>query len=239
MSKKVILAGAAALSLTVAPQAAQAYSIVYALNQNTLAGSSATPIQTFDSYSAGASVPTGAVSSGITAGSTGSATVQNIPVGAAGGGFFVRPPDSSGNFLSVAGDSSYTLNFSSAVQYLSFVFGTLDANNQVTFNLSSGGPITLTGAQILLGTGVAAGALGSLGGPGAAQGIVGFHMEGGPGITSVTFSQGTGLASFELDTISTAAPEPATWAMMLLGFGLVGSQLRRRSRRPVKALASA
>eukprot|EP01041_Mallomonas_annulata_P030223 gene30223-52331_t len=25
-----------------------------------------------------------------------------------------------------------------------------------------------------------------------------------------------------------AVPEPATWAMMILGFGLVGSQVRRR-----------
>lgn len=31
---------------------------------------------------------------------------------------------------------------------------------------------------------------------------------------------------------STLAPEPATWAMMLLGFGLIGSAARRRRSSP-------
>jgi len=34
-----------------------------------------------------------------------------------------------------------------------------------------------------------------------------------------------------------AVPEPATWAMMLLGFGAVGASLRRRNRRTRPALA--
>ncbi|MBT9472342.1 MAG: PEPxxWA-CTERM sorting domain-containing protein [Phenylobacterium sp.] len=28
--------------------------------------------------------------------------------------------------------------------------------------------------------------------------------------------------------VSSAVPEPATWAMMIMGFGLVGSAMRRR-----------
>jgi hypothetical protein len=31
-------------------------------------------------------------------------------------------------------------------------------------------------------------------------------------------------------TIATAVPEPATWAMMLLGFGAIGASMRRRRR---------
>jgi hypothetical protein len=44
---------------------------------------------------------------------------------------------------------------------------------------------------------------------------------------SVTF-----LAVKELDIVSfqSAAPEPATWAMMILGFGMVGIGLRRRAK---------
>ncbi len=35
-------------------------------------------------------------------------------------------------------------------------------------------------------------------------------------------------ARFELISESTAVPEPATWAMMIVGFGLAGTALRRR-----------
>ena len=46
--------------------------------------------------------------------------------------------------------------------------------------------------------------------------------------------QGIALVNFSFSQIS-AVPEPATWAMMLLGFGVVGTSLRRRR----KALAVA
>jgi hypothetical protein len=40
---------------------------------------------------------------------------------------------------------------------------------------------------------------------------------------------GNTAADFAVDKVSMAAvPEPATWAMMLLGFGIVGSAVRRR-----------
>jgi choice-of-anchor C domain-containing protein len=43
-----------------------------------------------------------------------------------------------------------------------------------------------------------------------------------------------------LDNVSIAAvPEPATWAMMIGGFGLVGGALRAARRRPARALATA
>jgi hypothetical protein len=39
-----------------------------------------------------------------------------------------------------------------------------------------------------------------------------------------TFSQG----GFDRDSLGNGVPEPATWAMMILGFGAVGAVLRRR-----------
>jgi hypothetical protein len=35
-------------------------------------------------------------------------------------------------------------------------------------------------------------------------------------------------ATFTLDSLSSAVPEPATWAMMITGFGLAGTAIRRR-----------
>jgi len=44
-------------------------------------------------------------------------------------------------------------------------------------------------------------------------------------------------SNFTFDDIAVAAPEPATWLMMILGFGLVGSQLRRSKGKATLAAA--
>lgn len=46
---------------------------------------------------------------------------------------------------------------------------------------------------------------------------------------SSNFADSAGLVT-TFGTVGTALPEPATWAMMMLGFGLVGAGLRRRSK---------
>lgn len=54
----------------------------------------------------------------------------------------------------------------------------------------------------------------------------------GNGIASVLFSSGsqnnTTLDDITFDAMTSAAPEPGTWAMMILGFGFAGVALRRR-----------
>lgn len=53
-------------------------------------------------------------------------------------------------------------------------------------------------------------------------------------ITSVTFGStgggwlNTGIDNFTTGTISPGVPEPASWALMMVGFGLVGAAARRR-----------
>jgi hypothetical protein len=57
------------------------------------------------------------------------------------------------------------------------------------------------------------------------------------GLDSITFNRG-GLSNARLFYTGTpglsAVPEPATWAMMILGFGLVGGVMRRRQRQTVR-----
>ncbi len=62
--------------------------------------------------------------------------------------------------------------------------------------------------------------------------------SGAGGATTVTFRNATpaGDNYAGLDSVSLAVPEPATWAMMIMGFGLIGAALRRRS---TPALAAA
>jgi hypothetical protein len=52
-------------------------------------------------------------------------------------------------------------------------------------------------------------------------------------ITSVVFRSTTGqgnAAQYNVDGFAIAAPEPATWGMLILGFGMAGVGLRRRAK---------
>jgi hypothetical protein len=42
-------------------------------------------------------------------------------------------------------------------------------------------------------------------------------------------------SSISFSTLNGAVPEPATWAMLLIGFGGIGTAVRARRRAPVKA----
>lgn len=64
-----------------------------------------------------------------------------------------------------------------------------------------------------------------------------FFAEKGEVITGLKFIS-TGVA-FEIDDIAAAGvvPEPATWAMLIAGFGLVGTAMRRQRMAPVRVTA--
>jgi hypothetical protein len=66
----------------------------------------------------------------------------------------------------------------------------------------------------------------------------GFQAINGESIRSVTFATNGGgvldLRQVRLDLANNApVPEPAAWALMLAGFGVIGSALRRRTRTSV------
>lgn len=132
-----------------------------------------------------------------------------------------QPDGGTDNYLSVE-NGSLTIGFGAGVQVLSFVFGTLDSYNSLTLNFADGTSIPYLGDDIC--NNLCAAPFGG----GKSTGRVTYDQGGGAAITSAVFS--SSQAAFEIDAIATAVPEPATWGMMILGFGLIGSQLRSRKR---------
>lgn len=135
-------------------------------------------------------------------------------------GLSVNPDNNSDQYLSIE-NGSYTVGFAQAVQVFSFVLGSLDSYNSVQLFFADGTNTLFTGRQII--------GQANTGGPNFNDaGRVTFDLGGQAGITSAIFA--SPQAAFELDDFASAVPEPATWGMMILGFGVVGSQLRRRRR---------
>lgn len=132
------------------------------------------------------------------------------------------------NFLSVLGGGTYTINLT-PTSIVSFVLGSLDTYNTVLLTFVGGATQLLEGAQIkgsltptpLLNSGDQA--------IPATNGRVTYSvLAGDPLISSITFSSTSN--SMEIDDLATAVPEPATWAMMIAGFGAVGFSMRRRRK---------
>ncbi len=203
MVKKII--AVAALSLALPAQAA--ITLNYQPAGTTLpAGFSV--IQNFEGLAVGASLGT-------------NAAVFNTSVS----GVSARPAyGSTGNYGTVKSGGTYTMTFAPSSGF-SFQLGSLDTYNSLTLNFSNRAPITYTGGQIINDLVFPSGNQIS----GETNGRITYTGTAGELFTGATF-RSTGN-SFEFDNIATraAVPEPATWAMMLLGFTLIGASARRRS----------
>ena len=131
------------------------------------------------------------------------------------------PNGSVGNYAAILGGGSYNIKLPAYAPVLSFLAGSIDLYNSVTLslvdtttNLNNTSTQTFTGAQ-----------LGTIG----ADGRITFDTGSSTFLISSVLFQ-SGQNSFEVDTLASAAPEPATWAMMILGFGFAGMGLRSRRR---------
>jgi hypothetical protein len=160
--------------------------------------------------------------------------------GLTGSNFQIKVPPSDGNgappansipsgtaYLSVLGGGSATYTFAGDVGAFEFDWGSVDSYNTLTINSTGGDPIVVPGLNFsnpANGNQVSAGTNGL------------FRVSGTAGerFNSVTFSSGQN--SFEVDNLATAGvPEPASWALMILGFGGAGAALRSQRRRPATA----
>lgn len=199
MMKMILTAGLLALGFTAG--SAQAATTFTTSFDTTGAQAVGTRVyQTFDTIAAGTSIGTNA--------NVYSDTTANAAVRPAVG--------STGNFAAVLGNGSYTTSFA-ASNVFSFVAGSVDSYNNLTLMFSDGGVSQLFGNAII----------GGLDASSKPSGTVTYRVTSGALLTGATF--GSAVNAFEFDNLASAVPEPAAWGMMILGFGLIGGVMRRRS----------
>lgn len=131
--------------------------------------------------------------------------------------------NTSTRYLSVLGGGSVDITPVVASNRLQLYWGSVDAYNSIDF--WSGGSVvaSLTGSDLtpLLANGNQVSQLSNR--------LVSVFLTNNLTYDFARLSSSGN--SFEVDNISAAVPEPATWAMMLFGFGALGVLSARRSRR--------
>lgn len=149
-------------------------------------------------------------------------------------GQYAKPFGSVGNFLTVgpSSQSPVTVQLGTVgAYYLTMLWGSVDQYNLVEFLDTAGNVLgSVTGAQV-----------------GPANGnqdipvnnpIVRFNFSGDVAKNVSAMRLSSTSNAFEIDSIYVSAvPEPATWAMMITGFGLIGGAMRRRRSTIASAFA--
>lgn len=230
MMRKYALAGVAALAFSGAAQAAPTPSInftqgVYTVPSFTTAGI----FEEFEGGVVGTQYTAAQSSAGPTRPESVSGTVLTESGNVPGDGF--SPDPDNNKYLAVQSGGLFTVNFNAPVAVFSFVFGTLDTYNTLRLFFNDGTSQLRTGAEII-------GVANTAPNPSTYNftGRVTYDTAGQSTITGAQFGS-TGFDAFEIDGLAAAVPEPATWGMMIVGFGLAGAALRTRRRKVTFATA--
>lgn len=136
-------------------------------------------------------------------------------------GVTAKPDGDNTDYASVLGpDGVATLTYTDALNGISFFMGSPDSYNSIAFYDGDGAFLqSFTGVMF---TGPPANGDQSLGER------ISFAFNGAQ-VREVRFMSTSN--SFEFDRVAAAAaPEPSTWAMMIVGFGAAGALLRRQRR---------
>ncbi|WP_293677462.1 PEPxxWA-CTERM sorting domain-containing protein [uncultured Phenylobacterium sp.] len=137
------------------------------------------------------------------------------------------------DYYTITSGGSATLSALGGAYLTSFslYMGSPDLYNHVTFTFTG-----MNGAQTLSGPGIYTPPSGPAADGDQSVGFRVYYDFAGQNVKSVTFSStplspGHVANSFEFDGLAATfavVPEPATWAMMIGGFGMAGAMLRRR-----------
>lgn len=139
-----------------------------------------------------------------------------VGVNEGGSGYSGTLPNNNTHYLTIPGFTSATLTATKGIKAFSLYMGSPDSYNSIRF-IGDGFDQTLSGGQL---------SGGNVGQQWSWGARVNYDF-GGAKVTKVILSSTQN--SFESDNFAVAAvPEPATWAMMIMGFGAAGAMIRRR-----------
>lgn len=154
-------------------------------------------------------------------------------------------------------NSPYTLSLStsddSPLTYFGYWLSALDSGNQLEFLKDGVTVATITPSDVITNTGScpASAHCGNPSGPFAGFNtaqpyvFINIYFDDGDSYDTVRFFEQPTVGGYEFDNHTVGyflqkggvVPEPATWAMMIMGFGLVGFAARRRNAMAAKTLA--
>lgn len=177
----------------------------------------ASTLETFDARPDGQLISSWSYGGGETASlSNGFGVTSTYPFG----GGAVSPAKGYGAYPNGRVGGSPVFAFTSAIGAFGAYFVDIETVSSVVFALSGGGSQSYIIPQ------------------NGEGGVTFFGADfGANSITGVTFDLGfdEALLIDDVRVATTAVPEPATWALMIAGFGAIGSALRRRPGATVRA----
>ena len=232
--KKLFALGAAALVVSSAPAMAAATTTIYVANAGVPSYGTASVIEAFTGTAGTAVFPTASKTvNAVTPAYTGTLTetptsgLVNSTNGSAYAKYITGVSGATGTSLGFKG-GSVTLDFgASGIQFLKFVIGNYQTSASLFVQYV--GDASMGTTNLLATSGLGSGS-------GTNWGTILMDAGGGVAIKAIRLS--TTANELSIDSIAAAAPEPAAWLMMILGFGLVGAQLRNRRRTTVKFAAA-
>ncbi|PZQ58652.1 MAG: hypothetical protein DI570_17500 [Phenylobacterium zucineum] len=143
-----------------------------------------------------------------------------VGVNEGGSGYSGTLPNDNTHYLTVPGGTTAVFTSASLLSSFSLYMGSPDTYNYIRF-IGDGFDETLSGSDMFIGDTSQAWSWGKR---------VNFDF-GGFKVNQIILSSTSN--SFEVDnaagTFAAGVPEPATWAMMIMGFGAMGAVLRRRN----------